>query len=164
MRKKKFGNERGMTLVEVLVSLVILTILFTGAMQFFSQAYSYTSMNQNKTVGINVARNAMSFMEKQSFMEMKETFNKDSSKQLKIFICQNEYRYMDNLLPPPPCTLVSLNNTAFDITVLYGPESSADYDPYLIPITVQVDWERNGQDFSTSLEGTIASEDIRETR
>lgn len=164
MGKKKFGNERGMTLVEVLVSLVILTILFTGAMKFFTQAYSYTSMNQNKTVGINVARNTLSFMEKQSFIEMKETFNKDSTNQLKIYICGNEYQYKEDLSPPASCSLVSLNNTDFDITVRYGPESSTEYDPYLIPITVQVDWERNGQDFSTSLEGAIVSEDIRETR
>ncbi|WP_315907136.1 type II secretion system protein, partial [Priestia koreensis] len=73
-RYKKLQNQQGMTIIELLVSLVILTILFTGAMQFFPQSYSYTRVNQSKTVGTNVARNALQYMQGQSFLKVKKEF------------------------------------------------------------------------------------------
>lgn len=60
---KILSSSKGLTLIEVLVSLTILSIILLGIMNFFNQAYSYTNSNQKKTAAINVARNALTYMD-----------------------------------------------------------------------------------------------------
>lgn len=63
---KKF-SEQGLTLVEVMVSVTILSIVLLECMSFFPQAYLYTKANQSKTIAINIARGALHYFEKQDF-------------------------------------------------------------------------------------------------
>ncbi|MBM7701349.1 prepilin-type N-terminal cleavage/methylation domain-containing protein [Metabacillus iocasae] len=164
---KKFFNQKGLTLIEVLASLVVLMIVFSGLMHFFSNAYSYTRSSQNKTAGINVARNALTFMEKQSFIEMHETFI-TNDKTLYLYVCTNhassekEYRYVETPILPSGCKSISVNNIPFTVQVSHE-KSDNSKDRYMIPIEVMVEWERNNQVLSTEVRGAVVSEDIRET-
>lgn len=67
-------NEKGLTLIEVLLSITILGIVLTTFLAYFNNAYSYTKMNEDKTVGINVARYVLNYFEQQDYTKIKNTF------------------------------------------------------------------------------------------
>ncbi|MCP2035080.1 prepilin-type N-terminal cleavage/methylation domain-containing protein [Planomicrobium sp. HSC-17F08] len=56
---KKFSNEKGLTLVEVLAALVILGILFTGIMAVFPQMTLFNNKTEAKLDTMNIAREEM---------------------------------------------------------------------------------------------------------
>lgn len=62
-----FYNERGFTLIEVLLSVVILSFVMGGMFMFFTNAMTYTSYNQSKTVAVNIARGVVHYMERLDF-------------------------------------------------------------------------------------------------
>ncbi|MGM0835955.1 MAG: type IV pilus modification PilV family protein [Bacillota bacterium] len=68
--KKLFEEERGFTLLEVLISMTILSVVVIGMMSFFENSYSYVKENESKTVATQVARNVMNYVEKQDFSKM----------------------------------------------------------------------------------------------
>ncbi|WP_340026122.1 prepilin-type N-terminal cleavage/methylation domain-containing protein [Paenibacillus sp. FSL K6-1096] len=70
-RSRKRGREAGFTLIEVLAAIVILSIVSLVLTSYFTHALSYSKSNQSKTVMVNLARNALFYMEKQDFEEMK---------------------------------------------------------------------------------------------
>lgn len=172
-RYKKLLNQQGMTIIELLVSLVILTILFTGAMQFFPQSFSYTRDNQSKTIGINVARNALHYMQGQSFLKIKKEI-KDSKKVLSLYICERKennetvkfYSYQDSKLPiPTDCKNIEINSLSYEVTMEENNDDKGTdtYKSSIIPITVTVKWKGKDSDVSTIVKGDIVSEDLRET-
>ncbi|UNL84365.1 type II secretion system protein [Priestia koreensis] len=171
-RYKKLQNQQGMTIIELLVSLVILTLLFTGAMQFFPQSFSYTRDNQSKTIGINVARNTLHYMQGQSFLKIKKEI-KDSKKVLSLYICERKenneavkfYSYQDNNLPiPTDCKNIEVNSLSYKVTMEENNDKGTDtYKSSIIPITITVKWKGKNADLSTSVKGDIVSEDLRET-
>jgi type II secretory pathway pseudopilin PulG len=167
--KKLLTNHNGLTLLETLLSITILGIVMIGVMILFKQAYFYTVLNEDKTIGINVARNALMYMKKQSFIELKSYFTNTDQK-LKILICQttdeqghkieNYQFFPEDASPPQGCQNVEINNTKYDITV-QAQENKQNYQKYIIPIKVVVTWERNNIERSTELKGVVTSEDIR---
>ncbi len=52
-------NNRGFTLVEILISIIILGVILTGFFQFFIFSQQTTTKNQDKLVAINVAQKAL---------------------------------------------------------------------------------------------------------
>ncbi|MDF9840163.1 MULTISPECIES: prepilin-type N-terminal cleavage/methylation domain-containing protein [unclassified Paenibacillus] len=72
-RLKRVG-ERGFTLIEVLAAIVILSIVSLVLTSYFSNALSYSKSNQNKTIMVNLARNALFYMEKQDYQKLNEYF------------------------------------------------------------------------------------------
>jgi prepilin-type N-terminal cleavage/methylation domain-containing protein len=166
---KFINNHKGLTLIETMLSITILGIVMLGVMTLFKQAYLYTVLNEDKTVGINVARNALMYMKKQSFIELKNYFT-DTDKELKILICkmpdengntiENYQLFAKDASIPSTCQNVEINNTKYEITVK-AQENKQNYQNYLIPIKVVVTWERNNIERSTQLKGGITSEDIR---
>ena len=62
-----FSGQRGFTLIEVLVSVAILGIISVSVLAFFQQSYDFTKRNESKTVGMNVARNVVNYLEQQNF-------------------------------------------------------------------------------------------------
>jgi hypothetical protein len=155
--------------METMLSITILGIVMLGVMTLFKQAYLYTILNEDKTVGINVARNALMYMKKQSFIELKNYFT-DTDKELKILICEtidengntieNYQFFAEAASIPATCENIEINNTKYDITV-QAEENKENYQSYFIPIKVIVTWERNNIEQSTELKGVITSEDIR---
>jgi prepilin-type N-terminal cleavage/methylation domain-containing protein len=69
--------ERGFTLIEVLAAIVILSIVSLVLTSYFANALTYVNNNQNKTVMVNLARNALFYVEKQDFEEMQDYFEVD---------------------------------------------------------------------------------------
>jgi prepilin-type N-terminal cleavage/methylation domain-containing protein len=158
--KKILKNNHGLTLLEVLVSLTILGILLIGAMKFFSQAYSFTSSNQNKTIAINVARNAIMYMERQSFIEIRKSFEDNAKEPLALMICNDSYQIIGpNDRVEPDCSPITINNIKYDVTIQTN--SDEETNSFFIPINVKVVWEMNNKQQTTNLEGVIKSEDIR---
>lgn len=63
--KKKY--EQGLTLIEVLSSITILSIVIVGLLSLFPKAYFFTKANQSKTLAVNIARGALHYFEKQDY-------------------------------------------------------------------------------------------------
>ncbi|MFD1903648.1 prepilin-type N-terminal cleavage/methylation domain-containing protein [Paenibacillus rhizoplanae] len=58
-RSRERGKEAGFTLIEVLAAIVILSIVSLVLTSYFTHALSYSKSNQNKTIMVNLARNAL---------------------------------------------------------------------------------------------------------
>lgn len=69
--KPGLKQEKGFTLIEVLAAIVILSIVSLVLTSYFTNAMSYSKSNQNKTIMVNLARNALFYVEKQDFKAMK---------------------------------------------------------------------------------------------
>lgn len=52
-------NEKGVTLIEVLVSIVLLSIIFLSVMRFFPQMGLMNNQNQNKAKAINITKEVL---------------------------------------------------------------------------------------------------------
>ncbi len=163
-------NKKGFTLIEVLVSITILGIVLMSFMNFFMQAGSFTNMNQKKTVAVNVARNALMFVESQSFLEIysefpivKKVANPPNSQVKNLYICNDSYKYFDQSLHKPDnCENITVNNLAYKVNIKF--EEVEEDDPsihYYLPIKVEVRWTINDHEYSTNVNGTVKSEDIR---
>lgn len=72
--KVQIKDEQGFTLVEVLAAILTLSIVSLLVVSYFMNAHTYAKSNQNKTVMVNLARNALFYMEKQDFSKMEEYF------------------------------------------------------------------------------------------
>jgi prepilin-type N-terminal cleavage/methylation domain-containing protein len=165
-------NHQGLTLIEVLVSVTILSTVLLVFLNFFFQAGTYTNMNQKKTVAVNVARNALMYMENQSFLEIKREFSqvnegmKDSKDHVvKLKICADSYKTFSpgDVVPEQQCKDIIINQIAYEVEIssenVLSPEQG-ELD-YYIPIAVKVRWITNDKEFSTTVDGTVKSEDIR---
>ncbi|MFP5106506.1 type IV pilus modification PilV family protein [Neobacillus sp. C211] len=56
---KFIQNEKGVTLIEVLVSIVLLSIIFLSFMSFFPQMGLMNNQNQDKAKAINIAKEVL---------------------------------------------------------------------------------------------------------
>ncbi|WP_456278103.1 type IV pilus modification PilV family protein [Bacillus sp. AK128] len=65
------NNSKGFTLLEVLVSITILSVVLITLLAFFTQSYTYTNLNKDKTVALNIGRSVVTYIEKQDFQYMK---------------------------------------------------------------------------------------------
>ncbi|WP_416825531.1 PulJ/GspJ family protein [Ectobacillus polymachus] len=66
MEMRKNG-ENGLTLVEVLASITILSIITVGLFAVFPKSYSTIKQSQSKLVAVNIANGALHYMEKQDY-------------------------------------------------------------------------------------------------
>jgi prepilin-type N-terminal cleavage/methylation domain-containing protein len=181
---KIFNDNKGLTLIELLVSITILGIVLLSFMNFFLQAGTYTNLNQKKTVAINVARNVMMFMEKQSYLDTRNFFYEVNSgdtapdqKYYKLYICNHEYQIFEN--DKAPCknsSLISINDLDYTANIFSesvpgfikdeentasGKTDVIQQSDYYIPITVEIRWKIDDREYHTELDGKIKSEDIR---
>lgn len=166
---KEYKKDQGFTLIEVLASLTILTLIALPMFSFFTQAYDYTTKNQNNTVGVNVARGVVEFMKKQNFEEMKNlleaTGQPDPSNGLKkteIYIgtTTNSYYYSETEVPET--NQIEINSNRYRVSVTLWKNSDSHLDAYSIPINVTASWGMNSNnEMKTSLEGAIINETIR---
>lgn len=168
--QKKLVDSRGFTLIELLLSLTILGIVMIGSMKFFSQAYTYTNMNQKKTAAVNVARNALMYIEKENFIAIRDKFEKNSDEEISLYICkdpiEDTYRYekfWKDETPDESCEPITVNNVEYEVNIQNDdkPEASKPNYLYYVPIKATVTWSINRKEYSTELDGVIKSEDIR---
>lgn len=161
-------NRKGLTLIEVLLSITILGIIATSFLSFFNQAYSYTKKNEDKTVGINVARNVLNYFEQQDFDLIKDAYLSDSSieyKDIQIDNCDDKTSSITDTVFSDPVACKSffttkVNNVDFLAHVkftrdIFDNENPSKAKPnlqeQLIGVEVKVDW--NNQ--TTTVRGLI---------
>jgi prepilin-type N-terminal cleavage/methylation domain-containing protein len=184
-RETRWNMEQGFTLLEVLASIVILSIVSLVLTSYFTNAMTYSKSNQNKTIMVNLARNALFYMEKQDFAEINDYFLKHPDDAvIKADDCNNSGCALMNSIPftgsPASVLNPTVNGIAYQIDVVYQPEiwneevqpsstsgtSAIDLSnsrEYLLPVLVKVRRAEPGNQpvYDIKVEGYITDERIR---
>lgn len=63
-------SQRGLTLLEVLTSIILLSIIVLTILTLFTQAATYTSRNEKKTVAISVAQGILHYLQQENFVKI----------------------------------------------------------------------------------------------
>ena len=151
-RKNIFYIERGFTLVEVLLSVTILGIIFLSVLALFNNTYDYSKRNDSKTVGINVARNVLNYIENQDFSTINHAYFLGSAGLDKLQITRDTCN--KSPLPADSCENMLqtvVNKVTYRATVTLTKHQDSDLQNYLIPVEVKIIW--NGRE--TSVEGVL---------
>ncbi len=146
---RRAKKQSGYTLLEVMLSVAILGILFMTTMGFFSQSFQYTKENESKTVGVNVARNVLNYLERQDFEEMHKKLDHAKQLELSYDTCKNETEILTGNCEAMFNTTV--NNVPYHTKAKLSLHSDEKLRDYLIPIAVEVEW----QDESIIVEGAM---------
>ncbi|CAM3478435.1 prepilin-type N-terminal cleavage/methylation domain-containing protein [Paenibacillus lupini] len=174
MKWIRYGaKESGLTLVEVLASLVVLSVVSLVLTSFFTNALSYAKGNQSKTVMVNLARNALFYMEKQSFGPIETYFSNSSNISCPLSGCiepvsqlVEDSSVLQQILNP------NINGVQYTISVIYQKDmrdrmlsnpDKKNMAEELLPILVRVE-KANGTASArnaSEVEGYIASERVR---
>ena len=144
-------KDRGFTLLEVLLAIAILSIMFTAVMGFFSQSFTYTKQNESKTVGINFARNVLNYIEHQDFEKMKGLSVNEVEVELDADSCSSKSDGKEFLINCNAILNSKINNVEYDAKVLINPEGKTELTNFLIPVTVEVQWN----DKTVEVEGVV---------
>ncbi|WP_248549024.1 type IV pilus modification PilV family protein [Paenibacillus odorifer] len=182
--KPSLKQEKGFTLIEVLAAIVILSIVSLVLTSYFTNAMSYSKSNQNKTIMVNLARNALFYVEKQDFEAMKEFFIKQNHDSIEAAKCQKDtddslkcedYKglvqdteILNQVLNP------AINGVNYQIDIKYQRDlhnqslESSDLEKqnmavYLLPVLVKVSRvdSSGGPESEPVVEGYITDEKIR---
>jgi prepilin-type N-terminal cleavage/methylation domain-containing protein len=119
MKKHKWKQE-GFTLVEVLVSIVILSIVLTTFFSFFGQSLVFSGKNEEKLVAYNLAEKTMRIVESNYKNKLQPTQSKIEISSTST-PCSN---YSNGF--PPELTAVTNPSTCF------YKENQKSYYPYII--------------------------------
>lgn len=187
----KWNMQQGFTLIEVLAAIVILSIVSLVLTSYFTNAMSYSKSNQNKTIMVNLARNALFYMEKQDFESLSEYFQKDGNEEIECAAADPTVSADPTTEPPAvsACTVFegiagdpevlekvlnpSINGIDYHIRIVYQRAVYNDLrtstDPidiataeYLLPVEVMVSDVRDTSLVKqTVVEGYITNEEIR---
>ncbi|MFB1080519.1 prepilin-type N-terminal cleavage/methylation domain-containing protein [Jeotgalibacillus sp. JSM ZJ347] len=156
-----FHNKKAFTLIEVLASITLLNIIIFSLLTFFLNSYNYTFSNQDQTIGSNAARNAVTYIESQDFLQFKgyldavgnvRTINADDCSA--VISGQNLFE------DPAACSAVFepvINNQTYNAEVVlsyYGiaEDGSITSDQAdvlkeeMIQVEAKVEWERKRND------------------
>ncbi|MFT4412808.1 type IV pilus modification PilV family protein [Fredinandcohnia humi] len=164
MIPNNFSNSnKGFSLIEVLVSLSILSIVIVSMLGFFTQAFSYTQKNEDKTLGLYVARNMLVYMERQSFTKILETYlPPDSSETIEITNenCNDIHSSGDYVFDEFCSDMFSstFNNVDYKIKIDIRHHEDTNLGNYIIPTSVSVTWNDQNE---VVLEGYIKNDSIR---
>ncbi|WP_405104750.1 prepilin-type N-terminal cleavage/methylation domain-containing protein [Paenibacillus sp. FSL K6-1217] len=173
-RSRKRDKEAGFTLIEVLAAIVILSIVSLVLTSYFTNAMTYSKSNQNKTIMVNLARNALFYMEKQDFDKTVEFF-RDKTDRLSADVCKigscgdavsdegAAYRKAFNTETLSHVLHPIVNGTDYSIDVIYqkGLDEN-DFRNYLLPVKVVVTRDSGGGPAApVEVEGYISNEEIR---
>lgn len=127
--KAQIQKEQGFTLVEVLAATIILSIVSLVVFSYFMNAHTYAKSNQNKTVMVNLARNALFYLEKQDFTKMEEFFraNEEAAPMIKgsscteVSTCEYDSLFM-NPGSLPEVLNPKVNNVQYELVISYQSE------------------------------------------
>ena len=153
-------ENKGLTLVEVLVSITILSLIVLPMFSFFSGAYKYKTNNQNNSLATHVARNVLQYMEKQDFNRIKSLIPESANTfTLTIDHCSeftSSHTCKDVFQP-------TINNVTYDdVEVELKLHNDVAYQNLLLHVNVRVSPpEDQISNDPIVLEGLIAHESIR---
>lgn len=180
------GNEQGFTLIEILATIVILSVVSLALTSYFTHALSYSKANQSKTIMVNLARNALFYVEKQDFDAWKNYFVTDQQESVECSSaedggsgasCDNfkglvsDTGVLEGVLNP------TVNQVQYHISIKYQRDAhtemtsgqdqeQGDFNkaiaPYLLPVEIIVrDTRDTAGAKQTVIEGYITDEQIR---
>jgi prepilin-type N-terminal cleavage/methylation domain-containing protein len=182
--KSGLKQEKGFTLIEVLAAIVILSIVSLVLTSYFTNAMSYSKSNQNKTIMVNLARNALFYVEKQDFEKMKDYFIKQNHDSIEASKCQtdteeslkcDDYKVLvQDIATLSQVLNPAINGVIYQIDIEYQRglhnQSLNSSDPekqkmaaYLLPVLVKVSRadSSGGPQSEPVVEGYITDEKIR---
>ncbi|MDO7906588.1 type II secretion system protein [Paenibacillus sp. JX-17] len=181
---KQKQREQGFSLVEVLAAITILSIVSLVLISYFTHALSYSKSNQNKTVMVNLARNALFYVQKQNYDEL-SAFFREGKGQLswdqctKAGACSYDgalFNTAGKAAPPELYSVLNptINGIDYHVTISYQDKlydqmaNSANVPKkegakYLLPVivTVQPSSDVQGRQSEVQVEGYITDESIR---
>jgi prepilin-type N-terminal cleavage/methylation domain-containing protein len=124
MKWIRYGTrESGLSLVEVLAALVILSVVSLALTSFFTNALTYAKGNQSKTVMVNLARNALFYMEKQPFAPIDAYFSDAANTEITCgetcspsvsqLVDRSSFSVLQQVLNP------SINGVQYKVSIIY---------------------------------------------
>ena len=129
---EKISQNQAFTLVEVLITIGILTVVIVGLLQLFVYCSNLAEAAGNTTLGINEAQNKMEEIHNHNFSTV-------------------AVDYASGGTPGNTFTLTSLTGTGTVTISQFGGSSS------LLQTQISVSWQnKNGRNFSTALTSLIA--------
>jgi prepilin-type N-terminal cleavage/methylation domain-containing protein len=141
-------SEKGFSLIEVLVSLSILSVTVIAISNFFVQSNEISAGNNRKLVATNLARMTLDRVQQNytnygiKIPTAEDTFNTSNCHDLAYDACQNLYS-------------TKINNTEYEITLHIRESKEKEVRMNLLPISVTVSY----LDKNTSVEGYLAYAD-----
>lgn len=142
------SSEKGFSLIEVLVSLSILSISVITISNFFIQANEISAGNNRKLVAANLARMALDRVQQNpesygiKVPNEEGVFNTSNCHDLASDECKKLYS-------------TKINETKYEISLYINENSDKEKEMNLLPITVTISY----QDKETSVEGYVAYDD-----
>ncbi|MDQ0481421.1 prepilin-type N-terminal cleavage/methylation domain-containing protein [Guptibacillus hwajinpoensis] len=143
-------NEKGFTLVEILVSLTLLTTLVLSASYFFSQSNTISSYNNQKLVAVNLARSTL------------ERIQLEPSSYITNGIAGSPYSYQScQTSGGSACQnyRVLINNHQYTVNVVITQDNN-EKDLKLVDIQVDVSLVTSDKSIKSTVEGYIANDSI----
>jgi prepilin-type N-terminal cleavage/methylation domain-containing protein len=141
-------SEKGFSLIEVLVSLSILSVSVIAISNFFLQSGEISAGNNRKLVATNLARMTLDRVQ-QNYASYgikvptgEDTFSLSLCHDLPSDECENLYSTI-------------INNTKYEITLSIKESTEKEVDMNLLPVTVTISY----LDKQTSVEGYVAYAD-----
>ncbi|MFC0187363.1 prepilin-type N-terminal cleavage/methylation domain-containing protein [Fictibacillus aquaticus] len=145
-------SEKGFSLIEVLISLTILSISVLAVSSFFQQANDVSHSNNNKLVATNLARMTLDRVQ-QNYKSYGLTLPVTNEKKLNKASCPG------NGIPASQCNQLYqalINGNTYSIEVKVKPKSDKeDKDLKLTPATITVTYMQKNRTSSTDVEGYI---------
>jgi prepilin-type N-terminal cleavage/methylation domain-containing protein len=136
-------SEKGFSLIEVLISLTILSVSVIGISNFYNQANQISAGNNNKLVATNLARMTLERIQHDySPFEITPAPGTYNTSTCKTPSCQNLYE-------------TTINNIVYDIEIEVKEQSGDESAIKLFPIKVTIHHEMNEKQKSTAVEGYV---------
>lgn len=104
----KIDTEKGLTLIEVLLSITLLSIVMITFLSFFTNAFRFNSINDDSTQAMNIAREKQALIKEKSWSEITTTFDETT-----------DY-YIQNMNESEYDITLSLKKSPEDITSYYN--------------------------------------------
>ncbi|MDG5470965.1 prepilin-type N-terminal cleavage/methylation domain-containing protein [Jeotgalibacillus sp. ET6] len=153
MKIELFSNNKAFSLLEVLVSITLLNIIVFSLLTFFLNSYQFTFSNQDNTVGVNVAKNVVTYIENQDFQHVRDYFSQQGSSELELTIDSCSTVINGSLLFDQEEICRSnfspvINNQTYSVLVTLtefegsNEQETEEMKSELIPIEASVQWER----------------------
>lgn len=136
-------SEKGFSLIEVLISLTILSVSVIGISQFFNQANQISSGNNNKLVAANLARMTLERIQNDYASYEVTASPKTYEKSLcTSSSCRDLYETM-------------INNTVYETKITVKAQAGEEASIKLFPVKVTIQYTSNQKVLSTAVEGYV---------
>lgn len=114
--KNKVNNENGLTLIELLASMTILSIVILTFLAFFTNAFRFNTINSDGIQAMNIAREQKALIQDYS----------NKGKMINTFLTENSYNPVLN----EPNVYSKIDNSGYEIIVSINKNYENDINFY----------------------------------